>query len=416
MTDDGALTLTLDGAPATEALAARLASRLEAGDCLLLDGPVGAGKTTFARALVGARRAAAGLRPEEVPSPTFTLVQTYATDGPEIWHADLYRLGDPEEIAELGLEDAFAEAICLVEWPDRLGAAAPPGTGEDVRPFVAMARHLAAAGLSAPELLAVDREDGLLLMEDFGDDLLARVAAADPAAEPVLYAAAAETLAAIQAAPPPTGLAPFPPLMPDLAASVVDWYAPECRDARPDIAAAVAAALDAMPPTSEVTVHRDYHAENLLWLPDRYGPARIGLLDFQDAMTGPAEYDLASLVDDPRRTVSPRARRAAIDAWLAATGADPEATAHRLAICSAQRSLRILGRVFSRLCLHGGRDGYLRFIPPTWDHLHRAAAHPALADLRDVLAPLPAPTGTRLAALRAAAGRAAGRNHAEPYA
>ena len=119
-------TVDLPSPEATEAFAAALAPHLAAGDALLLEGPVGAGKTAFARALVGALRRAAGLPPEDVPSPTFTLVQTYATGGFETWHADLYRLGDPPEIAELGLEDAFADALCLVEWPDRLGDAAPP--------------------------------------------------------------------------------------------------------------------------------------------------------------------------------------------------------------------------------------------------------------------------------------------------
>lgn len=111
---------------ATDAFATALASHLAPGDTLLLDGPVGAGKTAFARALIGALRARAGLPPEDVPSPTFTLVQTYATGAFDTWHADLYRLSGPHEIAELGLEDAFATALCLVEWPDRLGAATPP--------------------------------------------------------------------------------------------------------------------------------------------------------------------------------------------------------------------------------------------------------------------------------------------------
>ena len=107
---------------ATEALARRLAPGLVPGDTLLLAGPIGAGKTHFTRALIRARMR----REEEVPSPTYTLVQTYDDGEAEIWHADLYRLGDAGEIAELGLDDAFETAICLVEWPDRL-AAPPPG-------------------------------------------------------------------------------------------------------------------------------------------------------------------------------------------------------------------------------------------------------------------------------------------------
>ncbi|WP_102223907.1 tRNA (adenosine(37)-N6)-threonylcarbamoyltransferase complex ATPase subunit type 1 TsaE [Acidimangrovimonas sediminis] len=114
--------LALPSPEATAALARRLAPALKPGDVLLLEGPIGAGKTHFARALIQALLA----EPEDVPSPTFTLVQTYETaDGAEIWHADLYRLTDPSEVMELGLDAAFDSAICLVEWPDRLGEEAP---------------------------------------------------------------------------------------------------------------------------------------------------------------------------------------------------------------------------------------------------------------------------------------------------
>lgn len=113
--------LTLPDLSATEAFAACLADRLGPGDTLLLSGEIGAGKTSFARALIRARMGAE----VEVPSPTYTLVQTYAAPGAEIWHADLYRLTGADEIAELGLEEAFESAICLVEWPDRMGESAP---------------------------------------------------------------------------------------------------------------------------------------------------------------------------------------------------------------------------------------------------------------------------------------------------
>ena len=103
-----------------------LAPRLLAGDTILLSGPIGAGKTHFARALIQTRLAMVGLS-EDVPSPTFTLVQTYDAETVEIWHADLYRLTSPDEIVELGIEDAFETAITLVEWPDRLGADSPTG-------------------------------------------------------------------------------------------------------------------------------------------------------------------------------------------------------------------------------------------------------------------------------------------------
>ena len=105
-------------------MASALAPTLCPGDVILLEGGLGAGKTHFARSLIQARLAVAG-RIEEVPSPTFTLVQIYADDRAELWHVDLYRLSGPDEVAELGLEDAFDEAVCLVEWPDRMGGLAP---------------------------------------------------------------------------------------------------------------------------------------------------------------------------------------------------------------------------------------------------------------------------------------------------
>ncbi len=108
----------------TAAIARALSPTLQVGDTILLEGGLGAGKTHFARALIQARLAAAG-RFEEVPSPTFTLVQTYSDNELELWHVDLYRLSGQDAVAELGLEDAFANAVCLVEWPDRLGSLVP---------------------------------------------------------------------------------------------------------------------------------------------------------------------------------------------------------------------------------------------------------------------------------------------------
>lgn len=119
------LRLDLPDPDATAAFARRLAPHLVPGDTILLEGPIGAGKTHFARALISERLAAAG-RAEDVPSPTYTLVQTYDDGRAEIWHADLYRLSGPEDVVELGLPDAFDTAICLVEWPDRLDPADVP--------------------------------------------------------------------------------------------------------------------------------------------------------------------------------------------------------------------------------------------------------------------------------------------------
>lgn len=138
MTGTFTLRSHLPSPKATAARAAALAPLLRAGDTLLLSGELGAGKSHFARALIRARL---GDPAAEVPSPSFTLVQTYAAPEVEIWHADLYRLSGPDEVLELGLDDAFATAICLVEWPDRLGPAVPAeailltfaATGADTR-------------------------------------------------------------------------------------------------------------------------------------------------------------------------------------------------------------------------------------------------------------------------------------------
>jgi len=120
MDTSATVSIYLPSEEATARLGAWLADRLQAGDCLLLEGSIGAGKSHLARALIRARLG----RMEDVPSPTFTLVQTYQADT-EIWHADLYRLSHPDEVLELGLDEAFDHAICLIEWPDRLGKLAP---------------------------------------------------------------------------------------------------------------------------------------------------------------------------------------------------------------------------------------------------------------------------------------------------
>lgn len=117
----------LPDAAATERLARLLAPYLIGGDILALFGPLGAGKTSFARALIRALPGAPGSAEEEVPSPTFTLVQTYERDAAPVWHFDLYRLDGPAEVWELGWEEALAGALVLIEWPERLAGLLPPG-------------------------------------------------------------------------------------------------------------------------------------------------------------------------------------------------------------------------------------------------------------------------------------------------
>ena len=118
---DRSLTLLLSSPDRTAEFARKLANTLTQGDVVLLSGPVGAGKSHFCRSLIGEILTL----PEDIPSPTFTLVQTYDTTAGSLWHSDLYRISSPYEIEELGLTEAFDKAICLVEWPDRLGSLAP---------------------------------------------------------------------------------------------------------------------------------------------------------------------------------------------------------------------------------------------------------------------------------------------------
>lgn len=151
---EASVSLLLDDDAATDRLARAFGQRADAGDVLLLSGPIGAGKTHFARALIRARLGEA----TEVPSPTFTLVQTYEDTRCDIWHADLYRLTHSDEVIELGLQAAFDNALCLIEWPDRLGDLVPPQAlrlafsveGEGRRVTLSPADHPLLQGLEVP--------------------------------------------------------------------------------------------------------------------------------------------------------------------------------------------------------------------------------------------------------------------------
>ena len=149
MTKPHSVTAFLPSEDDTADLGGWLAVRLVAGDAVLLEGPIGAGKSHLARALIRARLG----RMEDVPSPTFTLVQTYLADV-EIWHADLYRLSHPDEAAELGLEDAFSQAICLVEWPDRLGRLMPADAIRIALSASGEGRNVTLTAPNYPDLLA----------------------------------------------------------------------------------------------------------------------------------------------------------------------------------------------------------------------------------------------------------------------
>ncbi|WP_417740735.1 aminoglycoside phosphotransferase family protein [Salipiger sp.] len=265
----------------------------------------------------------------------------------------------------------------------------------DTALFARLSRHLLSLGLSAPKILA--EAEGRLLLEDLGDGLIARLAT-DPETEKRLYLAATDALVALHRHAPPPDLPRADPqhlaAMTDLA---ITCYATNAGLAPPPgtkeaCAQAFERALAAHAPETDVMILRDYHAENILWLPEREGPARAGLLDFQDALQGHRAYDLVSLIEDARRDVAPETAEAAIRHYLAETRLPETPFRTALAVLGAQRNLRILG-VFARLAATRGKPGYIDLIPRVWGHLQADLRHPALAEIAAILHPaLPAPT------------------------
>jgi hypothetical protein len=264
---------------------------------------------------------------------------------------------------------------------------APPP--EDVRPYIAVADLLRGWGLSAPEIYAADRARGLLLIEDFGDASYTRLLAGG-ADEAALYALAVDTLVALQRAAATHGLPPLPPYDEERllaeAALLPQWYAPAALGrALPEAACAdyasrwrdVLARATRSPPTVAL---RDYHVDNLMLLSGRDGVRACGLLDFQDAMLGPAGYDLASLLEDARRDVPPALRAAMTERYLAAfSDIDRALFARTAAILAAQRNAKIIG-LFVRLWRRDGKPAYLPHLPRVWRLLEEGLRRePALA-------------------------------------
>jgi aminoglycoside/choline kinase family phosphotransferase len=252
---------------------------------------------------------------------------------------------------------------------------APP-PHEDPRPFIAVAQWLIAHGFEAPAILAGDLDQGLVLIEDFGDDRLREAVDAAPDEELALYAPAIDLL--VRLAEHPAG--PIPPydraVLKREAGLFVEWYCPAVG-IEPDLAgwaAAWEAVFDHAIADTPVTVLRDYHAENLMLV----GPERsLGLLDFQDALAGHPAYDLVSLLQDARRTVDPAVETAMLDRYRAATGAD-EAFMNAYHVLGAQRNAKILG-IFTRLWKRDGKPHYATMCPRVWAYLERDLAQPVLA-------------------------------------
>lgn len=282
---------------------------------------------------------------------------------------------------------------------------APPEKGEDVRPFVHIAEYLSGIGLSAPVILAQDTKHGFLLIEDLGDDLFARVVVDDPAKETTLYSAAVDALIALHQETPPADLTPYDStVMAEMAGLAWQWYRRGAglpyEDESQSAQNAFKALFDASVPAPSVLIQRDYHAENLLWLPSRQGAAKVGLLDFQDAMLGHPTYDLVSLLQDARRDVPQDIQAQMIRYYVDQSGADESAFTAAYHVLGAQRNLRIIG-VFARLSMHFGKAHYIDFLPRVWGYLMQDLAHPALAPVADlILTDLPAPDAALMQRLK----------------
>ncbi|WP_299045147.1 phosphotransferase [uncultured Tateyamaria sp.] len=282
---------------------------------------------------------------------------------------------------------------------------ASPEKGEDVRPFVSITQYLRKAGLSAPEIFAQDDARGFLLIEDLGDDLFARVIKDDRTLEAPLYEAAIDVLVHLHAAPVPELPRYDAAVMTDVACLAFDWYQRGAvgsvdAGARAGFSSAMQEALAGLDATDPVLIQRDYHAENLIWLPDRVGPERVGLLDYQDAMLGHPAYDLVSVLQDARRDVSPDLARQMVDRYLTATAHDAGAFEKACALLGVQRNLRILG-VFARLSLAYGKPSYVDLVPRVWNHLDKGLDHPAATTIAPLVrGHLPAPTKPILNSLK----------------
>lgn len=326
--------------------------------------------------------------------------------------------GDASTRRYMRLVKNGSSALLMDAPPKAESAACPPDAGEaerlklgynavarlagpDSRRFAAFAETLISLGLRAPRIYAADFGEGLLVIEDLGDDLFAR-AIEGGARELPLYEAAIDVLGALHAAPAPRALGRNATEVALLAYDrlaykaevdlAIEWLFPllEGRplpaDARAEWDAHWGAALARLSEVSRVIVLRDYHAENLFWLPEDRGLARVGLIDFQDGLKGSPAYDLVSLVEDARRDVSPTLADAMIARYIAAARArdgrfDADAFRAEAALLGAQRNSKILG-IFARLWKRDGKPGYLKLLPRVWRYVERDLRNPQLAELR----------------------------------
>jgi aminoglycoside/choline kinase family phosphotransferase len=265
-----------------------------------------------------------------------------------------------------------------------------PAAHEPVGPFVRIGRHLLAKKLSAPEILAVDETNGFLLLEDLGDNTFARMLDAG-GDEAELYLRATDVLVALHAAPD-RGLLPglggyTGEALIEAAMLLPEWYLPAAAgrattgEEIESYRVAWRTCLGHLPASADMLLLRDYHKDNLIWLPERAGVRACGLLDFQDAQQGHPSYDLVSLIEDARRDVSPAVQAGCFARYIDATGLDAQDFRMGFALMAAQRHARVIG-LFVRLLKRDGKPEYLPHLPRVWRMFERALKHEALEPLR----------------------------------
>jgi hypothetical protein len=477
---------------ATERLGHELALVARPGTAILLEGELGAGKTTLARAII---RSLSGGTEIDVPSPTFTLVQTYETGRMAVAHGDLYRITEASEVAELGLADLARSHLLIIEWPDRLGAPLLedaltirlegtgnerrahlsgagswkqaldrfeaisqflPGAGfgdakrsflegdasfrryerldrngrsyvlmdmaarpdgppvkygkpysaiahlaEDIRAVLAVNTYLESLGYSAPHTYAHDAERGVAVIEDLGSRVYGQMMRAgedmsEPMAMAVLVLADMAERKWPSQVPIPGGGSHSVPAYDTEALTIetellLDWYWPfltgreAARDVRASFGEVWSEFLPLTQPVNRVWALRDYHSPNLLWLPDREGLRRAGLIDTQDCVLSHPAYDVASMLRDARVDVPFDVAEDLLEYYCAERGTNPAFDAQEFrrafALFSVQRATKILG-IFARLSRRDGKHGYIRHMPRVSRYLERDLAHPDLARLR----------------------------------
>jgi aminoglycoside/choline kinase family phosphotransferase len=270
---------------------------------------------------------------------------------------------------------------------------APPER-ENIVPFINIDNYLIRRGLSAPEIYAEDTTSGLMLLEDFGDDSFTNVLSGKSALSPKcneqeLYLAAMDVLIQLDRSTLPTKTPDYDgELLLKECTKLTDWYLPNVNpNANTNVVVEEyiriwEELLKFDKVSDDVVVLRDYHADNLMWLPMRNGVRNVGLLDFQDAVVGSPVYDIISLLEDARRDVSKQTVDACISHYLATRKSiDKKNFEVAYAILAAQRNCKIVG-IFARLAIRDNKPRYLNYLPRVWKHIEKGLTHPALKPLQ----------------------------------